>query len=242
MPRFHVPEKLSPGTLVSLPANAANHASRVLRMKVGDTAVLFNGDGNDYPCELTRVSKGEVCTKITDVLTNHSESPLQITLVQAISSGDRMDFTIQKAVELGVSRIQPVTSRRSIVKLSGERAEKRVEHWQNVVIAACEQCGRAVVPPVLPVQSLPEWLAHSDPHALKLLLAPDATQNLSALSAPTDPIHLLIGAEGGLAPDEISLAIEHGHTPIRLGKRILRTETAALTAIASLQTLWGDFK
>lgn len=152
-----------------------------------------------------------------------------------------MDFTIQKAVELGVNLIQPIASQRSVVKLSGSRAEKRLEHWQNVVISACEQCGRAIIPTILPVTSLPQWLSQTAPDALRLLLSPDASQSLGSLPKPTKPIHLLIGAEGGLSPEEVSLAHNHGYTPIRLGKRILRTETAALTAIASIQTLWGDF-
>lgn len=241
MPRFYAPGKLAPGAHVRLPDNAAVHASRALRMKVGDAAVLFNGDGNDYPCELTFMSKSEVSARVKAVSANHSESPLHITLIQAISSGDRMDFTIQKAVELGVNRIQPVSSQRSVVKLSGERAEKRREHWQNVVISACEQCGRAVIPSVMPTLSLPQWLAQTQTGALRLLLSPDAAQNLSDLPRPSAPIQLLIGAEGGLTQEEVRLATDHDFIPIRLGKRILRTETAALTAIASLQTLWGDF-
>lgn len=241
MPRFYTPGTLAPGALVKLLDSAATHASRALRMKVGDTAVLFNGDGNDYPCELTIMNKSEVSARIKTVRANHNESPLQITLVQAISSGDRMDFTIQKAVELGVSRIQPVSSQRSVVKLSGERAEKRREHWQNVVISACEQCGRAVIPSVMPTLPLPQWLAQTQTGALRLLLSPDAAQNLSDLPRPSAPIQLLIGAEGGLTQEEVRLATDHDFIPIRLGKRILRTETAALTAIASLQTLWGDF-
>lgn len=241
MPRFYTPGTLAPGALVKLLDSAATHASRALRMKVGDTAVLFNGDGNDYPCELTIMNKSEVSARIKTVRANHNESPLQITLVQAISSGDRMDFTIQKAVELGVSRIQPVSSQRSVVKLSGDRAEKRREHWQNVVISACEQCDRAVIPQVMPAVSLPQWLAQAETGALRLLLAPDASQKLNDLPRPTGLIQLLIGAEGGLTQDEVRLATSHGFTSVQLGKRILRTETAALAAISSLQTRWGDF-
>lgn len=241
MPRFYSPEKLAPGALIRLSDNAAVHASRALRMKVGDSAVLFNGDGNDYPCELTYMSKSEVSVKVKSVSANTCESPLNITLIQAISSGDRMDFTIQKAVELGVTAIQPISSQRSVVKLSGERAEKRREHWQNVVISACEQCGRAFVPEVRPATSLAQWLGQSETAALRIMLSPGAPQSLSELQKPSGNIQMLIGAEGGLTEDEISLATTHQFTPIRLGKRILRTETAALTAISSLQTLWGDF-
>ncbi len=217
------------------------HASRALRMKVGDSAVLFNGDGNDYLCELTYMSKSEVSAKVKSVSANTCESPLNITLIQAISSGDRMDFTIQKAVELGVTAIQPISSQRSVVKLSGERAEKRREHWQNVVISACEQCGRAFVPEVRPATSLAQWLGQFETAPLRIILSPGAPQSLNELSKPEGTIQLLIGAEGGLTEDEISLATTHQFTPIRLGNRILRTETAALTAISSLQTRWGDF-
>ncbi len=241
MPRFYSAEKLAPGALIKLSDNAAVHASRALRMKVGDSAVLFNGDGNDYLCELTYMSKSEVSAKVKSVSANPCESPLNITLIQAISSGDRMDFTIQKAVELGVTAIQPVSSQRSVVKLSGERAEKRREHWQNVVISACEQCGRSIIPEVRPAISLPQWLGQSEAAALRIILSPRAPQTLNALAKPAGTIQLLIGAEGGLTEDEISLATDHEFTPIRLGNRILRTESAALTAISSLQTLWGDF-
>jgi 16S rRNA (uracil1498-N3)-methyltransferase len=241
MPRFYSPEKLAPGALIRLSDNAAVHASRALRMKVGDSAVLFNGDGNDYPCELTYMSKSEVSAKVKSVSANTCESPLNITLIQAISSGDRMDFTIQKAVELGVTAIQPISSQRSVVKLSGERAEKRREHWQNVVISACEQCGRAIVPEVRPATSLAQWLGQSETAALRIILSPGAPQSLNELQKPSGDIQLLIGAEGGLTEDEINLATTHNFTPIRLGNRILRTETAALTAISSLQTRWGDF-
>jgi len=241
MPRFYSAEKLAPGALIRLSDGAAVHASRALRMKVGDSAVLFNGDGNDYLCELTYMSKSEVSAKVKSVSANTCESPLNITLIQAISSGDRMDFTIQKAVELGVTVIQPISSQRSVVKLSGERAEKRREHWQNVVISACEQCGRAIVPEVRPATLLAQWLGQSETGALRILLSPTAAQNLNDLPKPAGTIQLLIGAEGGLTPEEISLATDHEFTPIRLGNRILRTETAALTAISSLQTLWGDF-
>lgn len=251
--RFYHPEKLSPGAIASLTPNAATHASRALRMQVGDKAILFNGDGNDYLCELTLVKKNEVVAKVKSARAVTSESPLKITLVQAISSGDRMDFTIQKAVEMGVTAIQPIASQRSVVKLSGDRAEKRREHWQNVVISACEQSGRAIIPEVLPALSLANWLATLPPptsqeegrsegkNMLRLTLSPTANQTLHDLPNSTAEICLLIGAEGGLTDDEINLATTQSFIPIRLGKRILRTETAPLAAIAAIQTLWGDY-
>lgn len=229
--------------MIKLSPNAAIHASRALRMQIGDFAILFNGDGNDYLSTLTFMSKTEVSVKVNSALANTCESPLDITLIQAISSGDRMDFTIQKAVELGVTAIQPIASQRSVVKLSGERAEKRRDHWQNVVISACEQSGRSIVPQVAPAISLPEWLGRPQfgMPSLRIILSPTADQSLHDLEKPSGNIQILIGAEGGLSEDEISLATTHHFTPVRLGNRILRTETAALTAIAALQTRWGDF-
>ncbi|HYG32041.1 MAG TPA: 16S rRNA (uracil(1498)-N(3))-methyltransferase [Methylophilaceae bacterium] len=241
IPRFYCPTLLAPGAIVSLPANAAFHASKSLRLKAGDMAILFNGDGHDYLCEFVGFQKNDVTAKIRSVSKNHTESPLRITLAQAISSGDRMDFTLQKAVELGVSAIQPIASQRSVVKLSGERAEKRREHWQNVVISACEQSGRAVVPEVAAPLSLPAWLATQPAFAMRLTMSPSAGETLQDLPAPTGEICLLIGSEGGLTEDEISMASNSGFRSVKLGRRILRTETAPLAAIAAMQVLWGDF-
>jgi len=163
-------------------------------------------------------------------------------LVQAISSGDRMDFTIQKAVELGVKNIQPISSKRSVVKLSAERAEKRTEHWQNIAISACEQSGRAYVPNVLAPTSLEQWLSKNpSANSTRILLNPIGAIRLTEIPKPTDEIQLLIGAEGGLSQEEIDLATSHHFQSIVLGPRILRTETAALTAIAAMQLAWGDF-
>lgn len=240
-PRFFCNATLGPGVQLDLPANAAHHAGRVLRLKAGDDAVLFNGDGQDYRVELLRVSKDGVTAKVVAWEAPERESPLNVTLAQAISSGDRMDLTLQKAVELGVSAIQPLSAERSVVKLSGERAEKRREHWQNVVISACEQCGRAIVPQVSAPMPLPNWLGAMPDFALKLMLSPSAGRTLHDLPEPTGDICLLIGCEGGLAPAEVRAAENSGFTPIRLGARILRTETAPLAALAAIQTLWGDF-
>lgn len=241
IPRFYCPNILAPGAIVSLPPNAALHASKSLRLKVGDAAILFNGDGHDYACKLVAFQKGEVTAKIGELLQNHTESPLKITLAQAISSGDRMDYTLQKAVELGVSAIQPIASQRSVVKLSAERAEKRREHWQNVVISACEQSGRAVVPEVAMPQSLPTWLAGIERYSMRLTMSPAAATTLHALKPAAGEICLLVGCEGGLTDAEIEMASNNGFQAIKLGRRILRTETAPLAALAAMQTLWGDF-
>ncbi len=244
--RFYSAENLKIGATVKLSKNAATHATRVLRLNVSDKIKLFNGDGFDYACELVSVKKSEVLAKVKSSEAINNESPLNITLLQGISSGERMDYTIQKAVELGVNAIQPLSTERSVVKLSVERAQKRLEHWQNVVIAACEQCGRAKIPNVLAPVNLTAWL-QANIHAgigsvnLRILLNPIGAKQLSALPKTTQNVQLLIGAEGGLSQAEINLAASHGFQSIILGPRILRTETAALTAIAAMQTLWGDF-
>lgn len=240
-PRFYCPVPLAPGGIVPLAANAAHHAARVLRMKPGDGIVLFNGNGSDYSGGILRINKDEVVAKIEHATPSDVESTLSITLAQAVSSGERMDLTLQKAVELGVRAIQPIAAERSVVRLAGDRAEKRREHWQNVVVSACEQSGRAVVPAVGPLLSLPEWLAQQETHALRLMLAPAAAQRLHELERPQGSVCLLVGCEGGFTASEQLAAASCGFSPVRLGPRILRTETAALAAMSAMQTLWGDY-
>lgn len=240
--RFYCPDKLAIGTIANLPESAAIHASRVLRLTEGDKAILFNGDGFDYACTLTTVKKNIVIVKVTSSTPINNESPLNITLLQGISSGDRMDYTIQKAVELGVKHIQPIAAERSVVKLNQERAEKRVTHWQNVVISACEQSGRAYVPKVKMPLTLTHWLANNPNNkSCRILLNPIGAKRFADIDRSTNAFELLIGAEGGLSPNEIDIATTNGFQSIVLGPRILRTETAALTAIASMHSLWGDF-
>ena len=244
-PRFYTDpatySQLYVGNEVQLAESAATHATRALRLNEGDDVVLFNGDGNDYLAKLTTIKKNEVTAKVNAINLVNNESSIRIHLAQGISSGDRMDFTIQKAVEMGVTSIQPIASQRSVVKLSKERAEKRIIHWQNVVISACEQCGRAIIPLVKAPLDLPQWLATIDKNDLMITLAPNASISFKHLSPPKTDIHLLVGAEGGLTENEIRMSIDEGFTAVRLGKRILRTETAPLAAIATMQTLWGDF-
>lgn len=241
IPRFYCPQRLGPGQTLDLPPDAAHHAAKVLRMEAGHEVALFNGEGGEYSATITHISKNSVTVKTTVFHEHEIESPLAVTLAQAISSGDKMDYTLQKAVELGITRIQPLASERCVVKLSGERAEKRVRHWQQVVISACEQCGRNRVPEVAPIQPLIHWLGNLPPTAQHLMLAPGAQHRLGELPEPGAPVTLLIGPEGGLSPAEIRAAESRGFTPVRLGPRVLRTETAALTALAAMQTLWGDF-
>jgi 16S rRNA (uracil1498-N3)-methyltransferase len=240
--RFYSPNPLNIGVIAALSENAAAHATRVMRLKVGDTLTLFCGDGVDYHCALVSVEKKTASVEVLSQEKISNESPLNMRLLQGISSGDRMDYTIQKAVELGVTEIFPLSTERSVTKLSGDRAEKRVEHWQGVAIAACEQSGRAVLPKIHFPLTLAQWLSqHDTQQSLNLLLNPVAAKTLAQLTQPENQIHLLIGPEGGLSPGEIELANHNNFQSIVLGPRILRTETAALTAISSMQTLWGDF-
>ena len=242
--RFHFQGRLGNGSEVRLQADAAHHAVRVLRLAVGDPVVLFDGQGGEFEARITRIDKGEVAVKTGAHRDIERESRLHIVLVQGLSSGDRMDITLQKAVELGVAAIQPLATERSVVKLKEERAQRRMEHWQNLVISACEQCGRNRVPEVLPLLDLPDWLAQVEMPApageARLLLSPGAAQSLRE-RAPVTHLTLLVGPEGGLSPVETQLAQSRGFMPVRLGPRILRTETAALATLSAIQALWGDF-
>ncbi|MEW6131539.1 MAG: 16S rRNA (uracil(1498)-N(3))-methyltransferase [Pseudomonadota bacterium] len=240
MPRFFVDLPLGPGAKIELPPVPAHHAARVLRLVKGSEVVLFNGHGGEYPAVLEWVDRDGVtalCREWRDV---ERESPLDIRLAQGISSGERMDYTLQKAVELGVTAIQPLAMRRSVVKLGSERARRRVEHWRGIVMAACEQSGRNRLPPVAMPLDVPQWLATS-PAGLKLFLSPVAQATLKDLPAPAGPVWLVAGPEGGFEPEEAALITDFGFTPVRLGPRILRTETAALAAVAAMQALWGDY-
>lgn len=247
-PRFFCPQPLAIGTGLALPENAARHAARVLRLGVGADLLLFDGRGGEYAARIAVVKKDAVWVDVLAWQERECESPLRITLVQALQAGDKMDMTVQKAVELGVAAIQPVSSRRGVVRLDGERAARRVEHWRGVAASACEQCGRNRVPEVFPLMPLEGWLDSlaSGPAATsaaqqRIMLAPGGAASLSALPRSGEVI-LLVGAEGGLDPQESKLATGAGFAPVCLGPRILRTETAGLAALASLQTLWGDFK
>ena len=238
VPRFFVPLELSLGTEIELPERAARHCA-VLRLRQGNNLVVFNGDGGEFSAQLTRVSREDVRARLISKQAIERESPLAITLAQCLSSSDRMDITLQKSTELGVSRIVPIASRRSVVRLSKERADKRVAHWRNVLVAACEQCGRNRVPEIAEITDFAAFLGISSGEGARLLLAPDASRDLKNLE-PSRAVTLLVGPEGGLAPGERQDAETRGFVPIRFGPRVLRTETAPLAAIAAMQTLWGD--
>lgn len=240
MPRFHLSEYLTENTLISLPDACAHHAARVLRLAVGDAITLFNGRGGEWVGSISHIDKREVKVRVERWCDAERETPLRVTLAQGISSGERMDYTLQKAVEMGIHAIQPVACARSVVKLSGERADKRRTHWQNLVIAACEQCGRNRVPEVADIVPLPIWLKQPAETPLRLIFAPNAQHTLHTLPRPDGAVAILAGPEGGFAADEYASALAAGFIPVRLGPRVLRTETAALAALAAMQTLWGD--
>lgn len=243
-PRFFCPEPLAIGAGLALPENAARHAARVLRLGTGATLTLFDGRGGEYVARITSVRKDEVQVEVHDWREAECESPLRVTLVQALQSGDKMDMTVQKAVELGVTEIQPVGSRRSVVRLDGERALRRVEHWRGVAASACEQCGRNRVPVLAGLLPMDQWLSSLPPvseRQLRLMLAPGGETAMASLPPASDVI-LLVGAEGGLDPQEAAAAASVGFMPVHMGPRVLRTETAGLAALAVLQALWGDFR
>lgn len=240
MPRFYLPDLLHADTIIPLPEAITHHAIRVLRLSAGSAVTLFNGSGGEWAASIHHIDRRTVQVHVQQAVPAERESPLHITLAQGISGGDRMDYTLQKAVELGVTAILPIACARSVVKLSGERAGKRLAHWQNLVIAACEQCGRNRIPEVAPITPLATWLAQPASAVTKLMFAPEATTTLHDLRSPAQPILMLAGPEGGFAPPEYAAALAAGFLPIRLGPRVLRTETAALSALAAMQTLWGD--
>ena len=241
-PRIYLPSSLALDTEVALDARAAGHAVRVLRLRTGDALVLFNGDGYDYTAELIEIRNERAVCRVLAVRERPTESPLRIELAQGISRGERMDYTLQKAVELGVQRIVPLATERSQVKLSGEREEKRLQHWAGIILHACEQSGRSRIPELLPVQRLDQWLATRAKTGQALFLDPEGDMSVSNLNPPVDALSPLVGPEGGLSPAERELAVHAGFLRLRLGPRILRTETAALTALAALQGIWGDLR
>lgn len=244
IPRFHCPFPLaafSPGDQVDLPAAAAHHAVRVLRLQAGAPLILFDGDGGEWRVQIVGAG-GTVRVVLETFDPRDSESPLDITLVQGLPSGDKMDWVVEKCVELGVTAIQPVAAKRCVVRLPAERMMRRVMHWNHIVKAACEQCGRNRVPVVAPVLDLPQYLALAPArNALRLLLAPESGMFLRALDKPAVPVVVMIGPEGGWEEREMQAARAAGFQPLRLGPRVLRTETAGAATLAALQAIWGDF-
>ena len=240
-PRFHCDAALVAGRPLALPAGVFHHAVRVLRLRVGDELVLFAGDGSEALAKLVHAGRESAEIEVLTVDAIDREGPLAVTLLQGISSGDRMDYTLQKAVELGVSRIVPITAERSIVRLSGERADKRHVHWREIVVSACEQCGRNRIPDVSAAAALRDAVAAPEVKTAvrRLVLSVDASRTLREFDRG-ESIVLLAGPEGGLTADEQKAAISVGFEALSLGPRVLRTETAAIAALAAIQALWGD--
>lgn len=240
--RAHVETALASGVELTLPEPVAAHLVRVLRLQPGDVFTLFNGDGHDYAARIVAAGKREVRIRVEAVAAVDNESPLRITVLQGIARGERMDWIVQKATELGVAAIVPVSSERSEVRLDRERADKRTAHWRSVVVAACEQCGRARVPTVSAPTSLLAAVQALPAAAWRMLLDPEATRGLRDVADPGGrEVVLAIGPEGGWSPRDIEILHAAGFDGVRLGPRVLRTETAGIAAIAALQATSGDF-
>jgi len=239
VPRLYLPEPLRSGAAVALPRERERYLCRVLRLQSGAPLTLFNGEGGQFSATLELANGAPALARIGTHRPLEHESPLAVTLLQGISRGERMEFTLRKATELGVGAISPLFTSRCEVRLKGQRLDKRITHWRGIIISACEQCGRNRLPtlnPPLPLDVALERLGETT----GLLLDPLADSTLSALPRPAGPVSLLIGPEGGLNDDETALARRHGFSGLRLGPRILRTETAPLAALAAMQVLWGD--
>lgn len=240
IPRIYHPEPLTAVSHCELSEDAVNHVARVLRMTTGQALELFDGSNHIYPAVIENISKKSVQVRLQTALEDDRESNLFIHLGQVISRGDRMEFTIQKSVELGVNVITPLWSERCGVKLDAERMAKKIQQWQKIAIAACEQCGRNRIPEIRPLMKLTDWCAEQS-DMLKLNLHPRADVGISQLSAiPAQGVRLLIGSEGGLSAQEIDMTEQQQFQSVLLGKRVLRTETASLAAITALQVCFGD--
>ncbi len=239
IPRIYHPEPIQQLGTLALSEDAAGHVGRVLRMKPEQQVLLFDGSGHEFPAVITEVTKKAVHVDLTEKIERDIESPLNLHLGQVVSRGDKMEFTIQKSVELGVNTITPLISERCGVKLDQKRFDKKLAQWQKIIIAACEQCGRNTVPEIRPIMSLEDW-CKEEYQGLKLNLHPRAKYSINTLPEPVTNVKLLIGPEGGLSSSEIDMTQEYQFEETLLGPRVLRTETAALTAITALQVRFGD--
>lgn len=239
VPRIYHPHRLQASTEIMLSDDAANHVARVLRMGIGQALQLFDGTNQVFEATIVTSDKKGVRVTVAEGREENRESPLDLHLGQVISRGEKMEFTIQKSIELGVNTITPLFSARCGVKLDSERLAKKVQQWQKIVIAACEQCGRNRIPQIREVMALEAWCAEQD-NRVKLTLHPRANHTINTLSLADKQVRLLIGPEGGFSDDEVAMTTRHGFTDILLGPRVLRTETTALTAITALQVRFGD--
>lgn len=239
MPRFYCPQPLAIGAVIALPENVAHHV-QVLRLVPGDCITVFNGEGGEYIATLTSVEKRRASAEIKTFSPREAELPFAVTLAQALPEASKMDWIIEKSVELGVTAIQPLAAQRCVVKLTSERAAKKQEHWQGIIISASEQCGRNRIPHLTESMDLSSWVEQQDLHR-RIMLSPHAEQSLSdwARHHPPQAVALIIGPEGGFTEAEENSARAHGVLSLSIGPRVLRTETAGLAAIASINAVWG---
>jgi 16S rRNA (uracil1498-N3)-methyltransferase len=249
-PRLYCPVSLHDGAIIELPDAVAHHAARVLRLREGDALTLFNGEGGEFEARLARIEQRLVLAAVGTHHAIERESPLNVTLMQGLAGAENMDYVIQKAVEMGVAGIAPVTMARSVTRLDSARAAKRAEHWRSVIVASCEQCGRNRLPVLHPLCDLRAALVSPDPAnpeimsgaALSLVLSPGEGSALAKFDRPAGAIRLLVGPEGGLSPDELVSAKRAGFRSASLGPRVLRTETAGVAALAAMNACWGDWR
>jgi 16S rRNA (uracil1498-N3)-methyltransferase len=239
-PRVYQSVLLEPHANLRLDEKASHHLARVLRCGVGDKLVLFNGYGGEYHATITHINKKNVTVEISHFLPREAESSMHLVLAQSLARGEKMDFIVQKAVELGIQTIFPLITERGSVRLESSREEKRLQHWRSIIISACEQCGRNHIPEITAPQAFSPWLEHNVTD-LSFILTPHVPDELpSNKFAPEKSITIMIGPEGGFSEHEIMLAVRKGVLPLRLGPRILRTETASIAAISILQARFGD--
>jgi 16S rRNA (uracil1498-N3)-methyltransferase len=241
IPRIYTAQAMAVGDEVLLPEQAGEHAVRVLRLERGHPLILINGDGREYDAELASVTRRAVTAVIKHVRMVDREAPLSITLAQSIARGEKMDWILQKATELGVSHIVPVVTERTEVKLDEERAERRMAHWNSVIESACEQCGRTTLPALAAPQRIDRWLAEINFAGLRLAMIPDGKTTVRELKTMGSGVMVVVGPEGGLSEQDVGMLRLADFSGLRLGPRILRTETAGIAAIAALQAVYGDF-
>lgn len=239
MPRFYCPQPLAIGQIVTLPEPVAHHI-QVLRLAPGELITVFNGEGGEYAAALTDLGRRSASAEIKAHTAREAELPFAVTLAQALPEGSKMDWIIEKAIELGVSGFQPLAAQRCVVRLSAERAGKKLEHWRGIIVSASEQSGRNRLAQLAPPQDYKQWITQQDMHR-RIILTPRADQSLAdwARHQPPQAVTLVVGPEGGLSEQEEDLALRHGALPLAMGPRILRTETAALAAVAVLSAAWG---
>lgn len=238
--RFYQPGVYQAGAILALNEKNTNHIERVLRLKEGENISLFNGKNQHCVAQLVTVGRKKVEVTLGEVVIDNKESPLNIHLIQALSKGERFDLVVQKAVELGVHQLTPVLSQRNVVKLDKQRQAKKYQHWQGIIESASEQCGRNVLMQLNPIMTLTECI-HGLKPSVRLMLDPYSNQTLISLEKPLHKqVSILIGPEGGFTNEEVELAKKSDFLPITFGRRILRTETAAIASCAVIQSLWGD--